>query len=133
MVEKSYHYIANIIGCIKTAAFDIRKNIEKQEADKTFHGLKQPELLRHQWLNVPPKQICIKLVCKITLNVQKQLNFQKLSVNIARKMIKNCECTRILVDISKTCSGKEKARLNDPELNMYALQERLISAIFLRI
>ena len=61
---------------------------------------------------------------KIALNVHKQLNFQKLSINIARKMLKNCEFTLILTDFSKTCSGKEIIWLYRPALNdMSALQE----------
>ena len=57
-----------------------------------------------------------------------KLNFQKLSVNISRGK-KNYKYALVPIDISKTCSGKQKVWLYDPALNdISALQERLKSA-----
>ena len=61
---------------------------------------------------------------KIELNVHQQINFLKLSINIARKMIKNCEFTLVATDFSKACSSKEMIWRYVPALNdMSALQE----------
>ena len=89
---KSYREISNIIGCSKSAAFDVCKGFEKTRSVKNLPRSGRPRTLAtpraERSVITELRQNRFASLRKIATNVRRKLNFEKLSVNIARKVIK---------------------------------------------
>ena len=90
---KSYREISNIIGCSKSAAFDVCKKFEKTRSVKNLLRSRRPRTLAtpraERSVITELRQNRFLSLRKIATNVRRKLNFEKLSLNIARKVIKN--------------------------------------------